>query len=108
LDSIKAAATAVDSAEGQRFIEEYLLRILYIMTQQRYFITIASLISLCNCFFFVQFSPSKLGVNEKTIIEESILLSLKICLKLLPKHSHLLKVLGRLFDPKIPFYFGML
>lgn len=35
LDSVKNAVSAMDSAEGQRFIEECLLRILHIMTQQR-------------------------------------------------------------------------
>lgn len=53
-------------------------------------------------------SPSKIGLNEKAIIEESIFLSIKICLKLLLKHSHLIKVVGKIFDPKLPFYFGKL
>lgn len=51
-------------------------------------------------------SPAKLGAVEKNMTEESILLACKICLKMLKTKSHLLAVLARIFDAKVPYYAG--
>jgi hypothetical protein len=57
-------------------------------------------------FFYSGFSPFKLGQVEKNTVEEAIMICLKIVLKLLPKNTNLFGVIGRVFDPKIPFYHG--
>lgn len=51
-------------------------------------------------------SPAKLGPTEKTTVEEAIMISLKISIKLLHKYPNLIGLLARAFDPKIPYYHG--
>lgn len=84
-DALNAAVPFLASPEVQLFMDEYLLRIISLMTQQ---------------------SPSKLGAFEKNILEESMIISMKIILKLVGKIPKLLAVLARIFDPSIPFYSG--
>jgi hypothetical protein len=48
----------------------------------------------------------KLGPTEKATVEESLLISIKITLKLIHKFPFLIHILGKAFDPKIPFYYG--
>jgi hypothetical protein len=54
----------------------------------------------------VRLSPSKLGASERNTVEEGIYLSLRAVLKLLQKIPSLIHLLGRAFDPKVPFYYG--
>jgi hypothetical protein len=57
-------------------------------------------------FFFFSRSPSKLGNMEKTSVENSILLALRILIKILHECPHHLCVAARIFDPSITFYGG--
>jgi hypothetical protein len=52
-------------------------------------------------------SPSKLGIFEKKIVEDSLELAVTIVVKLLPLKINMLDVLARIFDPVIPFYQGI-
>lgn len=47
-----------------------------------------------------------MGASERSTVEEGIYMALKAVLKLLPKIPSLIHLLGRAFDPKIPFYYG--
>eukprot|EP01038_Epipyxis_sp_PR26KG_P004500 gene4500-6357_t len=85
LESIKCAFQFIDTPEALQFIDEYLYRIMLLMTNQ---------------------STSKVGTFEKTVIDDSILLSLKILFKLLPSNPKYLNILSRIFDSSIPYYQG--
>jgi ubiquitin carboxyl-terminal hydrolase 9/24 len=54
-----------------------------------------------------QFSPAKIGLAEKNIIEDSLHISAKLVVDLLPEYPWALFILGRIFDGKIPFYYGL-
>lgn len=85
-DSIREAYNHFDQPETIKFLEGCWLRVITNMTQ---------------------FSPGKIGPIEKKIIEDSLHISAKLVVELLPDHPWALLILGRIFDSKIPFYFGL-
>ena len=84
-DCIREADHHLSKQDTIAFLERYWLRVIVIMTQ---------------------FSPAKYGVGEKKIIEDSLFISAKIVSELLPDNFWALFILGRIFDGKIPFYYG--
>jgi hypothetical protein len=52
------------------------------------------------------FSPAKLGVFERNVMEEAIGITLKIMSIVLPTKPSLIAVVSRLLDPTIPYYSG--
>jgi len=85
IEALKCTLQFVDTPEAKLFIDEYVFKVINLMTQQ---------------------SPSKLGTYEKQVMEESIHVTLRIVLKALPHHPSLLPVLSRIFDNTIPYYNG--
>lgn len=55
---------------------------------------------------FTYISPARLGVSEREILEEGMYLSLCISLARMKEMPNLIALVGRVFDSKIPFYFG--
>eukprot|EP01039_Chlorochromonas_danica_P010659 gene10659-11821_t len=84
-DAIKAAVAYHSAPEAQGFISELMLKVITIMTMQ---------------------SPSRLGALERQIVEDGLYHALCISLVRMSDMPHLLAVISRVFDPKIPFYSG--
>eukprot|EP01033_Poteriospumella_lacustris_P000104 gene104-67_t len=84
-DCIREADHHLSKQDTITFLERYWLRVIVNMTQ---------------------FSPAKYGVVEKKIIEDTLFISAKIVSELLPDNFWALFILGRVFDGKIPFYYG--
>ncbi|KAJ1429291.1 hypothetical protein B484DRAFT_430987, partial [Ochromonadaceae sp. CCMP2298] len=85
IDALKASLQHIEEAVTLKFLDEYLLKVIHLMTNQ---------------------SPSKLGTFERNVMEESILTTLKILMKTLAGHPCHFLVLARIFDASIPFYNG--
>lgn len=110
IEALKCTLQFVDTPEAKQFIDEYVFKVINLMTQQRYRCVALHLfsnpyhvlivVSTCCC------SPSKLGTYEKQVMDESIHVTLRIVLKALPHHPSLLPVLSRIFDNTIPYYNG--
>lgn len=108
-DCIREADHHLSKQDTITFLERYWLRVIVNMTQFRYFQP-----HFIHTFAMVTFlselsplrSPAKYGVVEKKIIEDTLLISAKIVSELLPDNFWALFILGRVFDGKIPFYYG--
>jgi hypothetical protein len=51
-------------------------------------------------------SPAKMGMVEKKQLESVLELSLRLCIIFLRRCPHLILVISKVFDPKLPFYTG--
>lgn len=112
IEALKCTLQFVDTPEAKQFIDEYLFKVINLMTQQRYRCVALHpyhVLIVVYVHFMVAticYSPSKLGTYEKQVMEESIHVTLRIVLKALPHHPSLLPVLSRIFDNTIPYYNG--
>lgn len=108
-DCIREADHHLSKQDTITFLERYWLRVIVNMTQFRYLQS-----HFIHTFAMVTFlselspllSPAKYGVVEKKIIEDTLFISAKIVSELLPDNFWALFILGRVFDGKIPFYYG--
>eukprot|EP01035_Chromulina_nebulosa_P017440 gene17440-22992_t len=86
VDSLNASLQYINHPDALSFIDRYLYQIINILLEQ---------------------NPHKIGVLEKSRIEESLNTAVEIVVKLLPSKPALLSVIAKIFDQSMPFYYGI-